>query len=79
LQLDRSISRETRLFDVAGLEDRYRRLMADVTGDTPASDLNSGVLRHGSLELGDATLALRISMVTARKTLGDLVRLGFLT
>ncbi len=37
------------------------------------------MLRHGSLELGDAALALRISMVTARKTLGDLLRLGFLT
>ena len=69
----------TRLFDVAGLEDRYRRLVADVTGDKRAPDLISGVLRHGRLERGDAALVLRISTVTARKTLGDLVRLGFLT
>lgn len=68
----------TRLFDVGGLEDRYRRLVADVTGDKRAPELISGVLRHGRLERGDAALVLRVSAVTARKTLGDLVRLGFL-
>ncbi|MBC2834060.1 Fic family protein [Paragemmobacter straminiformis] len=69
----------TRLFDVAGLEDRYRRLVSDVTGDKRAPDLISAVLRHGRLDRGDAALVLRVSAVTARKTLGDLVRLGFLT
>jgi Fic family protein len=35
-------------------------------------------LRHGKLPRGDAALVLKVSDVTARKTLGDLVRLGFL-
>ena len=66
------------LFDLPGLEARYRRLVSDVTGDKRAPDLIGAVLRHGKLPRGDATLVLKVSDVTARKTLGDLVRLGFL-
>lgn len=68
----------SRLFDVEGLEARYRRLVADVTGDKRAPDLISAVFRHGRLDRGDAALVLKVSPVTARKTLNDLVRLGFL-
>ena len=66
------------LFDLAGLEARYRRLVLDVTGDKRAPDLIGAVLRHGKLARGDAALVLKVSDVTARKTLADLVRLGFL-
>ena len=38
----------------------------------------SAVFRHGRLDRGDAALVLKVSAVTARKTLNDLVRLGFL-
>ena len=68
----------SRLFDTDGLEARYRRLVADVTGDKRAPDLISAVVRHGRLERGEAALVLKVSTVTARKTLNDLVRLGFL-
>ncbi|MCB6179036.1 Fic family protein [Rhodobacter sp. Har01] len=73
------ITFSSRLFDVAGLEDRYRRLVADVTGDRRAPDLISAVLKFGRMERGDAAIVLKVSAVTARKTLGDLVRAGFLT
>lgn len=66
------------LFELDSLESRYRRLVADVTGDKRAPDLVSAVLRHGRLPRGDAALVLRVSDVTARKTVGELVRLGFL-
>ena len=56
-----------------------RRLVANVTGDRRALDLISAVLRQGRLDRGDAALVLRVSSVTARKTLSDLVRHGFLT
>lgn len=68
----------TLLFDLPGLEARYRRLVLDATGDKRAPDLISAVLRHGKLPRGDAALVLKVSDVTARKTLGDLVKLGFL-
>lgn len=68
----------TRIFDVEGLEARYRRLVMDVTGDKRAPDLISAVFRHGRLERGDAGSVLRVSPVTARKTLNDLVKLGFI-
>ena len=68
----------SRLFDTVGLEARYRRLVADVSGDRRAPDLVSAVLRHGRFDRGDAALVLKVSSVTARKTLNDLVRRGFL-
>ena len=36
------------------------------------------MVRHGRLEPGDAALVLKVSPVTARKMLNDLVRQGFL-
>jgi Fic family protein len=66
------------LFELSQLDTRYRRLVADVTGDKRAPDLISAVLRQGRLPRGDAALVLRVSDVTARKTLGQLVLLGFL-
>ncbi|MFC2967331.1 Fic family protein [Acidimangrovimonas pyrenivorans] len=68
----------TGLFDLAGLEGRYKRLVLDVTGDKRAPELISAVLRHGQLNRGEAGLVLKVSDVTARKTLAELVRLGFL-
>ena len=67
-----------KLFDLAGLEDRYSRLIDDVTGDARSAALMRGVLRHGSLPRGDATLVLRVSERTARNVLSDLVKTGFL-
>ena len=67
-----------KLFDLAGLEDRYSRLIEDVTGDARSGVLMRGVLRHGSLQRGDAPLILRVSERTARNVLTDLVKTGFL-
>jgi Fic family protein len=66
------------LFDLDNLEDRLRALVRDVTTDRRAPDLISAVLKHGSLERGDAPLALKTSERTARNTLKDLVDKGFL-
>ena len=56
-----------------------RRVVTEVKGDSRAPDLISAVVRQGRLDQGDAALFLRVSSVTARKTFGELVRLGFLT
>ena len=66
------------LFDLDALEARYTRLVADVTGDKRAPALIGAVLRYGELRRGDAALILKVSDVTARKTLGQLVAMGFL-
>jgi len=66
------------LFDLDGLEKRYRGLVKDVSQDKRAPDLVGAVLKQGSLERGDAHLALRTSERTARNTLADLVKRGFL-
>lgn len=68
-----------RMFDLDGLEVRYRRLIADVTGDERASAMMSAVLRHGELERGAAATVLRVSPATARRTLARMVEQGFLT
>jgi len=68
-----------RLFDLVGLDARYRRLVADVSEDKRAPDLVSAVLRYGVLERGEAATVLKTSGVTARKTLNQLVSQGFLT
>lgn len=52
--------------------------MADVAGDKRAPDLASAVLRMGALERGDAHLVLRTSERTARNTVAELLRSGFL-
>lgn len=67
-----------RMFDLAGLEKRYLRLIADAVEDKRAPTLMAAVLRHGSLERGDAEIVLKTSERTARNTLSDLVRVGFL-
>ena len=72
------IAFSTRLFDLAGLERRYRRLVEDVADDKRASDLVAAVLRHGSLERGEAKLVLKTSERTARNTLRKLTDAGFL-
>lgn len=66
------------LFDLAGLERRYRRLVTDTVDDKRAPELISAVLRYGILERGEAATVLRTSAVTARKTLNALVKAGFL-
>ena len=68
----------SRMFDLAGLEKRYLRLIADVAEDKRAVTLMSAILRHGSLERGDAEIVLKTSERTARNTLSNLVRAGFL-
>lgn len=67
-----------RLFDLPGLERRYRRLVEDVSGDRRAPELISAVLRYGVLDRGEAATVLKTSAVTARKTLNALVKAGFL-
>ncbi|WP_245515729.1 Fic family protein [Oharaeibacter diazotrophicus] len=68
----------TALFDLGGLEARYRTLVADVVGDRRAPDLVSAVLRMGEMARGDAALVLRTSERTARNTVAELAREGFL-
>lgn len=67
------------MFDLDGLDARYRRLIEDVTGDERASAVMSAVLRHGELERGAAATVLRVSQATARRTLTNMVDQGFLT
>lgn len=66
-----------RMFDVEGLEARYRSLVEDVTGDRRAPDLIAAVLRFGALPRGDAAIVLRTSERTARATLRVLTDEGF--
>jgi len=61
-----------RLFDLGGLEQRYRRLVTDTIDDKRASDLISAVLRHGALKHGDVQIVLKTSERTARNTLSKL-------
>ena len=68
-----------KLFDLGGLDRRYRRLVADLVEDKRAPDLISAVLRHGALERGEAQFALKTSERTARNTLKHLTEAGFLT
>jgi Fic family protein len=65
------------MFDLDRLEDRYRSLVRDVADDKRAGDLVAAVLKHGSLPRGDANLVLKTSERTARSTLNELVRRGF--
>lgn len=72
------IAFSTKLFDLAGLERRYRRLVADVVDDRRAPALAVAALRNGELERGRAGMALDTSERTARNTLRKLVDAGFL-
>lgn len=68
-----------KLFDLPGLDKRYRRLVADTIDDKRAPDLISAVLRHGMLDRGDAQIVLKTSERTSRNTLKQLTAAGFLT
>ena len=68
-----------KLFDLAGLDKRYRRLVADTIEDKRAPDLISAVLRHGMLDRGDAQVVLKTSERTSRNTLKQLTTAGYLT
>ena len=68
----------SRLFDIDRLEGRYRFLVKDICDDKRGPDLISAVFKHGSLDRGDAHLALKTSERTARNTLSTLVKQGFL-
>ena len=72
------ITFSAKLFDLGGLDKRYRRLVADTIDDKRAPDLISAVLRHGALERGDAQFVLKTSERTARNTLKQLTTAGFL-
>ena len=72
------IAHSTKLFDLAGLERRYRRLVRDVVDDKRAPDLAGAVLLRGELERGQARAALGTSERTARNTLKRLADAGFL-
>ncbi len=67
-----------KLFDLDGLEKRYRRLVSDTIEDKRAPDLISAVLRRGALERGDARVVLKTSERTARSTVRNLVSAGLL-
>ena len=73
------ITFSAKLFDIGGLEKRYRRLIEDTIKDKRAPELISAVLRHGELDRGDAQIVLRTSERTARNTLKQLTTAGFLT
>jgi hypothetical protein len=64
------------LFDLCGLDQRYRRLVADTIDDKRAPELISAVLRHGSLERGEAQIMLKTSERTARNSLRKLTAAG---
>lgn len=66
------------MFDLDRLESRYRSLVRDVVDDKHAPELAAAVLRHGSMDRGDAHLALRTSERTARNSLAALSKAGFL-
>lgn len=68
----------TTMFDLERLEDRYRSLVRDISDDKRAPDLISAVLKHGSLARGEANYVLKTSERTARTTLNDMVKHGFL-
>jgi Fic family protein len=73
------ITFSAKLFDLAGLERRYRRLVEDTVGDKRAPDLISAVLRYGALERGEAQIVLKTSERTARNTLSKLTAAGYLS
>jgi len=50
-----------KLFDLAGLETRNRRLVEDKIDDKRAPDLISGVLRYGAQEREEAQIVLKTS------------------
>lgn len=73
------ITFSAKLFDLAGLDKRYRRLVADTIEDKRAPYLISAVLRHGMLDRGDAQVVLKTSERTSRNTLKQLTAAGYLT
>ncbi len=73
------ITFSAKLFDLGGLDKRFQRLIADTIDDKRAPDLISAVLRHGTLDRGDAQIVLKTSERTARNTLKQLTTAGFLT
>ena len=73
------ITFSAKLFDLPGLENRYRRLVADTIDDKRAADLISAVLRYGTLERGEAPIVLKTSERTARNTLSKLTSAGYLS
>jgi Fic family protein len=68
-----------KLFDLGGLEKRYRRLVEDTVDDKRAPDLISAVLRYGTLKRGEAQIVLKTSRRTARNTLSKLTSAGYLS
>ncbi len=68
----------SRLFDLTGLNKRFRRLVADTIEDKRAPDLISAALRHGILDPGNAQVALKTSERTSRNTLKQLTIAGYL-
>lgn len=73
------ITFSAKLFDLGGLEKRYRRLVEDTIDDKRAPDLISAVLRYGALERGDAQIVLKTSERTARNALSKLTAAGYLS
>lgn len=73
------ITFSAKLFDLGGLEKRYRRRVEGTIDDKRAPDLISAVLRHGALERGDAQIVLKTSERTASNTLSKLTAAGYLT
>ncbi|MFN7595704.1 MAG: Fic family protein, partial [Cereibacter sp.] len=73
------ITFSAKLFDLGGLERRYRRLVGDTIDDKRAPDLISAVLRYGALERGEAQIVLKTSERTARNALSKLTAAGYLS
>lgn len=66
------------VFSFDKLESRYRKLVSSVTDDKRAPDVISAILRYGSMERGEINLVTKTSDRTARNTLTELVKAGFL-
>ena len=73
------ITFSAKLFDLGGLEKRYRRLVEDTIDDKRAHELISAALRYGVLERGEAQIVLKTSDRTARNTLSKLISAGYLS
>jgi Fic family protein len=66
------------VFKLEMLDDRYRKLLADLGHDKRAADLVSAILKFGQIDRGEALIVLKTSERTARNVVSKLVDGGFL-
>jgi Fic family protein len=66
------------VFKLETLDERYRKLLADLGHDKRTADLVGAVLKFGQIDRGDASIVLKTSERTARNVVSKLVAGGFL-